>query len=302
MRTDIEFKADGTPLRGWFYRPDDCTAPCPTVVMTHGFSAVKEMHLDRFAEVFAAAGLAVLVYDHRGFGASDGAVRQEIDPVAQIRDYRHALTYAATRPDVDAQRLGVWGTSYSGGHALVLGAIDRRVKCVVAQAPLISGWRNVQRLVRADLLAGLRAMCDADRAAVFAGAAPALLPVVTNDPGVPCALPTSDCYPWFAETAAARAPAWRNELTLRSFEMLMEYEPGATIERISPTPLLMIVAKNDHLTVADEAFGAYERALQPKKLVIIDGGHFDAYGVGFEITSAAARDWLCEHLHVSRPR
>ena len=300
MRTDIGFNAEGTTLRGWFYRPDDADKPCPAVVMAHGFSAVKEMYLDRYAEVFAAAGLAVLVFDHRGFGASDGTPRQEIDPVAQIRDYRHALSFAATRADVDAQRLGVWGTSYSGGHALVVGAIDRRVKCVVAQAPLISGWRNVQRLVRADLLAPLRAMCDADRAARFNGVAPALLPVVSADPLAPCALPTLDAWPWFSATAAARAPAWRNELTLRSFEMLMEYEPGATIERNSPTPLLMIVAKQDHVTVADEALAAYERALQPKQLVLLAGGHFDAYVNEFDAASAAARDWLCEHLRPGR--
>lgn len=277
MRDDIEFNAEGTTLRGWFYRPANATGPFPTVITAHRFSAVKEMHLDRFAEVFAAAGLAVLVFDHRGFGASDSTPRQEIDSVAQIRDYRHALSYAATRADVDAQRLGVWGTSYSGGHAPVVGAIDRRVKCVVAQAPLISGWRNVQRLVRADLIAPLRAMCEADRAARFNGAAPAMLPVVSADPLAPCALPTLDAWPWFSETAAARAPAWRNELTLRSFELLMEYEPGAMIERISPTPLLLIVAKQDHVTVADEAFAAYERALQPKQLVMLAGGHFDAY-------------------------
>ena len=131
---------------------------------------------------------------------------------------------------------------------------------------------------------------------MYAGAAPALLPVVSNDPMLPCALPTTDCYPWFAKASAARAPAWRNELTLRSFEMLMEYELGAIIDRISPTPLLMIVAKDDHLSVADEAFAAYERALQPKKLVTLDGGHFTVYGEAFDVASAAARDWLCEHL------
>ena len=296
MRKDISFNAEGTTLRGWLYTPGDYTGALPAVVMAHGFSAVKEMHLDRFAEAFAKAGLAALVFDHRGFGASDGAVRQEIDPVAQVRDYRHALSYAATLPGIDAQRLGAWGTSYSAGHALVLGAIDRRVKAVVAQAPLISGWRNVQRLVRADLLAGLRAMCDADRAARFLGQPPTVIPVVSNDPMSPCALPTTDAWPWFTETAQACAPAWRNELTLRSFEMLMEYEPGAMIARISPTPLLMIVAKDDHLAVADEAFAAYERALEPKKLVIVPGGHFDVYGNEFSQASSAACAWFREHL------
>ena len=92
MRTDVEFRVeDGVILRGWHYRPDRGRGPWPTIVMAHGFSAVKEMYLDRFAEVFAAAGLAALVFDNRNFGASDGAPRQEIDPWQQIKDYRPDL-------------------------------------------------------------------------------------------------------------------------------------------------------------------------------------------------------------------
>ena len=154
MRRDIAFNAEGVTLRGWLYLPERVTGPVPTVVMAHGFSAVKEMYLDTFAEVFAGAGLGVLVFDNRGFGASDGEPRQEIDPWAQVRDYRHAITFARTLPEVDRTRIGIWGSSYSGGHVFVVGAIDRRVTCVVSQVPIISGYRNILRLVRADLLAG----------------------------------------------------------------------------------------------------------------------------------------------------
>ena len=80
MRKDIEFDAAGVTLRGWLYLPQGAPKPAPAVVMAHGFSAVKEQHLDRFAEVFAEAGLAALVFDNRNFGASDGTPRQEIDP------------------------------------------------------------------------------------------------------------------------------------------------------------------------------------------------------------------------------
>src|SRR5260370_25289304 len=125
-RRDVEVDAEGVTLRGWFYEAEGGGAPGVAVVMAHGFSAVKEMYLDSFGEVFAAAGLHVLVFDNRGFGASDGEPRQEIDPWAQIRDYRHAITYASTVPGVDRQRIGIWGSSYSGGHVLVVAAIDRR--------------------------------------------------------------------------------------------------------------------------------------------------------------------------------
>jgi hypothetical protein len=133
-RRDIEFDAEGVTLRSWFYPAEDSTGTAPTIVMAHGFSAVKEMYLDKFAEVFSVGGLNALVFDDRNFGDSDGTPRLEIDPWAQVRDYRHAITYANMLPEDDG-RIGVWGSSYSGGHVLVVGAIDRRVKAVVAQVP-----------------------------------------------------------------------------------------------------------------------------------------------------------------------
>jgi fermentation-respiration switch protein FrsA (DUF1100 family) len=300
MRRDIEFDAEGTTLRGWLYLPDKGDGPFPTVVMSHGFSAVKEMYLDCYAERFAAAGVASLVYDNRNFGASDGEPRQEIDPWAQVRDYRHALTFASSITEVDANRLGIWGSSYSGGHVLVVAAIDRRVRCVVSQVPLISGWRNVLRLVRADLVAMYREQFDADRAARYRGEPPAMVPVVSEGVFDPCALPTADSWQWFTETGKTVAPSWHNEVTLRSVEMLTEYEPGVYIQRISPTPLLMIVGALDHLTVADEALAAYAQALEPKELVLLAGGHFGAYTIEIESSAGAAADWFTTHLGVSR--
>jgi fermentation-respiration switch protein FrsA (DUF1100 family) len=295
MRHDIEFDAEGTTLRGWLYVPDGAHGPAPTVVMSHGYSAVKELFLDAFAEVFAEAGMCALVYDNRCLGASDGEPRQEIDPWAQVRDYRHAITYAGTRPEVDRDRIGVWGSSYSGAHVLVVGAIDRRVKCVVAQVPLISGHENARRLVRADLMAPTQEMFDADREARYRGERPAMLPVVAPE-GEPCALPTADSYEWFTTSGAERAPMWVNECTLRSVEMFWEYEPGTYLPWISPTPLLMVVAAGDHLTVSDLAIDAFERAREPKRLELLPGGHFDAYVADFERSSGAARDWLLQHL------
>jgi fermentation-respiration switch protein FrsA (DUF1100 family) len=297
-RTDVEFNAEGTILRGWLYRPDGAEeTPVPGVVMAHGFSAVKEMYLDDFAEVFAAAGLAVLLFDNRNFGASDGEPRQEIDPWAQVRDYRHAITYLQGQPGIDRQRIGVWGSSYSGGHAIVVGAFDKRVRCVACQVPVVSGFKNVLRLVRSDFLPGLRNALDADREARFNGKEPGMLPVVAEDPLAPSALPTPDSWQWFTETGRTRAPSWRNEVTLRTIEMLMEYEPEAYIDRVSPTPLLMVVAAGDVLTPTDLALAAYERAREPKRAVVLPGGHFDAYtGPDFELSSGAARDWFVEHL------
>ena len=297
MRKDIEFKTeDGVTLRGWHYVPDGARGKVPTIVMAHGFSAVKEMYLDRFAEAFAAAGLASVVFDNRNFGASDGLPRQEIDPWQQVRDYRDAITYAEALDETDPDRIGIWGSSYSGGHVLVVGAIDRRVKCVVAQVPLASGHDNARRLIRADYLAGVQGMFAEDRRARMAGKPPAMIPVVAEDPAAPSALPTPDSWTWFTETGRSRAPSWRNEVTLRSVEMFTEYEPGSYAAFVSPTPLLMVVALGDVLTVADLALAAFERALEPKRLVTLSGGHFDAYVKDFEGASAPAVAWFTQHL------
>jgi uncharacterized protein len=299
MREDIEFRTeDGLTLRGWHYAPDGVDGPAPLVVMSHGYSAVKEMYLDDFAEHFAAGGLGVLVYDNRNLGASDGAPRGEIDPWQQIRDYRTAITWAGTQPWTDPERIGVWGTSYSGGHVLVVGALDRRVKCVVSQVPLVSGLANARRLIRADLFAGLREAFHADRAARYAGQDPAMIQVAwEKEPDEPCALPTGDSHDFFLGPVLERAPNWRNEVTLRSVEMFIEYEPGAYIADISPTPLLMVVAAKDHLTVVDLALEYFERARQPKELLVLPGGHFEAYvQPAFDQNAPAQLRWFQQHL------
>ena len=181
MHNNISFTTtDGTTLRGWHYTPN-ASGKHPTIVMAHGFSAVKEMYLDRYAEAFAQAGFASVVYDNRNFGASDGEPRQEIDPWLQIRDYSDAITFAQSLDQTDPTRIGVWGSSYSGAHVLVVAATDRRVKCVVSQVPAISGSQGFRRLVRADFIAPLEAQLHADRVNRAAGGAPAMLPVVAAD-------------------------------------------------------------------------------------------------------------------------
>lgn len=206
MRKDIECKTeDGVTLRGWHYLTDERRGKVPTIVMAHGFSAVKEMYLDRFAAAFAAAGLASVVFDNRNFGTSGGAPRQEVDPWRQVRDYRDAITFAETLAETDPERIGIWGTSYSGGHVLVVAAVDRRVKCVVSQVPLVSGHDNARRLVRADSLADAHKVFVDDRRARIAGKPPAMIPAVVEDPAAPSALPSAGSWTWFTEAWRTRA-------------------------------------------------------------------------------------------------
>ena len=163
-RQDIEFKtSDHVTLRGWLYTPEGHDGgKLPAIVLAHGFSALKEFDLDAFAEYFVSKlPIAALVYDNRGFGDSDqkdGEPRLEIVPYLQISDYSDAITYVSQRPEVDPDRIAIWGSSYSGGHVLYVGAVDRRVKAVLSQAPLVSGWENFHRLVRPDFEVGFNAI------------------------------------------------------------------------------------------------------------------------------------------------
>ncbi|ACP34869.1 peptidase S15 [Sulfolobus islandicus L.S.2.15] len=294
-RLNVEFYSEGVKLKGWLYLPEG-SEKFPAIVMAHGFSAVKEMYLDSFAEVFAKAGFVVLVYDNRNFGESEGEPRQEIDPWQQVKDYRYAISHVRLRPEVDPERIGIWGTSYSGGHVIVVGSLDSRVKAIVAQVPLVSGSENLRRLVKSDMIPQLRAMFAEDYERRMKGEKPLTIPVVCKSPPEMCALPTADAYEWFTETGKKRAPNWKNEVTLRSVEYLSMYEPINFIRGVSPKPIMLIVAQNDVLTPTDLALEAYERALPPKELEILPGGHFDAYVKEFERSSKIARDFFLQHL------
>jgi hypothetical protein len=141
------------------------------------------------------------------------------------------------------------------------------------------------------------ARLDAEREACFAGAAPTIIPVVSDDPSVPCAMSGRDAWE-FVQATLPFAPAWRNEVTLRSADFFQrEFEPANWVARISPTPLLMIVATQDTRCPTDLALDAYNRALEPKRLLLLSGGHFDPYaGKQFHLTSIAASDWFVQHL------
>ena len=284
-RRDIDIPLpDGVTLRGWHYA--QAKAGAPVIVMSHGFGAVKEMQLDLIADVFAAGGLNCVVYDHRNLGASGGEPRHHIDPWQQIADCREVVTFARNLSGVDGARLGIWGTSYSGGHALVMGATDRRIRAVVSQGATISGHRTSLRRFPGDSWGKMAERFAKDRDAVFKGApmaVGAMMPDVTaediarNDIAIDDARPGNSSADWVRATPPEKLTGWGNKLTLRSLELYRTYEPGAYVAHISPTPLLMITTDNDTVTPTDEILAAYNRALEPKRLVMLKGGHCDLY-------------------------
>jgi uncharacterized protein len=266
--------------------------------MAHGYGAVKEMALLRLADAFVEAGFAVLVHDHRSFGASGGTPRQDIEPWKQIADWRRAITYLESRPEVDADRIGLWGSSYAGGHAIVLGATDRRLKAVVAQVPTISGFEQSSRRVAPDNIAALEVALDADERAQLTGEAPRTQALVGADPAVTAAYRAQDAVDFYLQELP-EGTRWDNTVTVRSTRNARMYEPGVFIDRISPTPLLMIVGEQDTVTLTDTGLAAYNRALEPKQLVTIPGGHFAPYTTEFARASAAATAFFRSHLAAS---
>lgn len=132
-RHEAAFPSCGATLKGILFIPQGATSKLPAIAMAPGMSGVKESSILKYAEYFARGGFIVLAYDNINFGASGGEPRQEADPQLQRRGYRDAITYLSLRPEVDSGRIGIWGTSYSGGHVLEVAAHDRRVRCVVSQ-------------------------------------------------------------------------------------------------------------------------------------------------------------------------
>ena len=292
-RTDIEFPAhDGTTLRGWLYVPQG-GAPHPGIVMSHGFSATKEMALDSYADLLCAGGLAVLVYDHRCLGASDGEPRQLVDPWAQSRDTTAALDWLEARHEIDPARLGLWGSSFSGGHALVVGALDERVGAVVANVPFV-GRPDTAR-ADDDAFGGLaRGVRDyTHRADDVMGP----IPVVTEG-GVDgnAVLPQIEAAEWFLNEGHRSGSRWQNWVLLPGGSSMGDFDPAIVLPRLR-TPTLLVLASEDRVAPTSAGLAAFEILSGTKELLVIDGHHFAPYAGEALAQSANAalafyRAWL----------
>jgi fermentation-respiration switch protein FrsA (DUF1100 family) len=310
-KRDVTFKSGETFAAGWFFLPEGAgpDRPAPAVAMASGMGATKEVHLDQYALRFAGAGIATLLFDYRSFGESGGEPRQRISTHDQVADYRNALTWLSLQPEVDAQRLGVWGTSFSGAHVIEVGALDSRVKAVVSQVGPIDTPR-LMRQYTPELLERQqqRAIQERIRHATEGGEVYVKFVTLPGEPGGLFEIPASDPrrdgpdhrregYDFLMAAKATVAPNWRNEVTLSSLESIIEQSVGGYIDLISPRPLLMIVAKGDMLVPPGPTYEAFARAGEPKRLLEVEGGHYEIYsGEGGEQSTLAATEWFVEHL------
>jgi len=208
----------------------------PVVIMAHGFGGLKDWNLPAFAERFVAAGFAVVRFDYRGFGQSGGQPRRVVDGKEHVKDWLAAIDAISKRPEVDGQRLGIWGTSYSGGQVLVAGA-ERPgvVKAVSAQVPFVNGLSSSLRFpLKYQPVAAWYALRDMLRSDTEA---PLYVPTVAKDAFA--ALICDECVEGYATLHPHGVVDDENKVAARVFMTLPFFFPGsraATLFSSSTTP------------------------------------------------------------------
>ncbi len=266
-RKEISFLSSGYTCRGWLYLPDGVTA-APLVIMAHGFSAERTFRLPAYAERFAQAGLAVLLFDYRNFGDSDGTPRFLVDPTRHVADWRQALAFGRTLPDVDTTRIALWGSSFSGGHVITLAAEDPGISAIVAQVPYVGGIEV--KLSLGNTLKAAGSIIGDKIAALFGSAV--TVPIVGPEGSFAC-MASSEAMQFL--DIVDDASDWNNRVPARALVTLGAYQPRDVADKVT-CPALVVVGEADETTPPDLARAAAAR--MPKaEVTSFDAGHFEVY-------------------------
>ena len=286
----VTFYSEGSRITGDLFLPDGMKAGerRPGIVLCHGFTGIRAGILPDYARAFCQAGFVALTFDYRGFGDSEGA-QWRLIPLEQIDDIRNAITYLEGCPEVDVERIGLWGTSFGGGHAPYTAAIDSRVKAVVGQV----GFGDGERLILdsrgyAERVRLRKALADDRARRVREGTGEALDAMTILNAAQTRA---------FLEPFLQEFPAMKSMMSLETMEKTLEYKPIDVVDRISPRPLLLIGARDDDTCPIEGYEKLYERAREPKKLVVLPITHYEIYaGKWLEESSRLACDWFARFL------
>ena len=275
MQKEIKFYSEGVTVRGLLFLPESSGAKPPVVIMAHGTSATIHMVADKYAQQFCEAGLAVLLYDHKNFGNSDGEPRQEINPWIQCRGYLDAINFVARCGYIDSEQIALWGDSYTGGQVIVVGAIDERVKVIVAQCPVCGenppaidpSDENFKVFKEIVLKGNVEGSADTTMGP---------LPVVSFDQvGIPSILKPIQAYRWFIEYGGRPGSNWVNSVTRVIPETQVPYSPVLCAPYVK-APTLMMVAPEDEMVHANYSVAKMVEKLipMPTEWYDIAGGHF----------------------------
>ena len=276
-REDVEFRSGDSICRAWLYLPAT-TEPRPVIVMAHGLGGVREMRLDAYAERFAAAGYACLVFDYRHFGASDGQPRQLLDIKRQLADWSAAVVFARTCPDVDGSRIILWGTSFGGGHVIVTAARDSRIAAVVSQCPFTDGFASALVVdPRTSVKVTLRALADA--AGSRLRRAP-LTVALAGPPGSAALMSAPDAMPGYL-SLVPNASSHHNEVAARVALHIPLHRPGRYAADVR-CPILFTVCETDTVAPATATL-RHAREAPRHEIHLYPAGHFEIYlGESFE--------------------
>lgn len=280
------FAHDGITLVGTWYRPHRSSPDggTPAVIAAPGFGGVKEMGFPAIAGAIAEAGIATLVFDYAGFGASGGEPREHVDPEQQLAQFGSALSYAAGLEWVDARRLGVCGPSLGGARALRVAATDQRVRCAVAIAPYVEQAGDAPPEVIEAVIADAVARAD--------GAPHRTIPIVGH-PGDLAVLTSDGAWDW-VQRELEKVPDTPNEVTLASLIGVSEYRPLDGITRF-PVPVLVIIATDDTINLAATTLRALD-GIGGVDLVEIPATHFSIFDEHLPDMAAATVEWFARHL------
>jgi len=286
----VHFYSDGLELEADFLLPEGAGtgSPVPGIVLCPGFGAVRQNDLPGYAARFAAAGYAALWLDYRGYGGSEGTP-ERLMAHEQVRDVRAALTWLGLQEEVDAERLGVWGTSGGAAHAIQVAALDERVRCAVAQVGHGDGRRLIADHKSADELDALLELLKEDREQRVLTGKSGRMRVID--------LISDAATRGFVLAAAETDPSIITYLTVESAEAAMEYRPIDAVHRIAPRAMLLIAAEKDEICPPAAWREMFERAGEPKRWISYPIGHYDIYAPDWVERSAAdALTWFGEHL------
>lgn len=296
----MEFESEGAVLRGFLYRAARGAPPVPLVVMAHGTSATTEMAIDRYAEVFAEAGVSALLYDHRNFGRSGGQPRQEINPWTQSRGFRDAVSFASTLEGHDPDRIGIWGDSYAAGQVFVVAACDARVRAVVAQCPVFGAEPPATAPSR-NMFETIRTTFDSGDVSGDSGDSVGPIPVVSHDQlGTPSLLAPIQAFRWFIDYGGRHGSGWENRATRVVPSNVAPFSPYLCAPFVE-APSLMMVAPGDEMVHANPAVSRQAFDLLPgdKNWNEIAGGHFGLLYHPSDLFDEASRtqvEFLVAHL------
>ncbi len=239
-----------------------------------------------------------LAFDHRGFGASGGAVRQHEDSAGKLEDLRAATGYLAAHDSVDATRLGCVGICLGGGYALRHSAFDPRIRCVAMVAAAFNDPRVMRKAIGAE---GYRAMMSrfADiEQAQFATGHVDYLPAVSDDLAVEAAMPGAEPFSYYGTTRSASL-GWVNQVTRLSLRELLTFDAAMGAEFLGPTPALIVHGRRDEFCSPQAAQAVHDQLTGPKDLMWLDtSNHIDLYDQPAYVEPAVERigSWLAAHL------